>query len=105
MNLPVAVITGAASGIGLETVRRLARTHRVAMLDLDGAAAERAVGSLDGAASAFRCDITDQASVASAVGGVVERYGTIDVAISNAGVGAIGAARHLAPDVLATQVD
>src|SRR5262245_9698045 len=102
MSLPVAVITGAASPIGLETARRLARTHRVALLDLDAAVAERAVAGLGGVAAAFRCDITDQSSVAAAVAGVVERYGAIDVAISNAGVGAIGAARHLAPDVLAT---
>lgn len=101
MSLPVAVITGAANGIGLETGRRLIRTHQVALLDIDGEAAEKAAAKLDGAAAAFRCDITDRASVAAAVGGIIDRFGTIDVAVSNAGIGTVGAARHLDPDVLA----
>jgi NAD(P)-dependent dehydrogenase (short-subunit alcohol dehydrogenase family) len=103
--LPVAVITGAASGIGLETARRLVRTHRVAILDLHGALAEQAVASLAGTAVALHCDITDQDSVTTAVDSVIEHFGRIDVAISNAGIGAIGAARHLDPDVLAAQLD
>src|SRR5689334_13477894 len=61
MPLPVAVITGAANGIGLETARRLARTHRVALLDIDGEAAEKAAAEVDSTAAAFRCDITDPA--------------------------------------------
>ena len=62
MTRPVAVVTGAAHGIGLETARRLPATHRVALLDLDAAGAERAAAGrrrrrLGG------CDITDPDAV------------------------------------------
>ena len=58
MTRPVAVVTGAARGIGLETARRLSATHRVALLDLDAAGAERAAAGL-GDAMWAGCDITD----------------------------------------------
>src|SRR4029453_5254854 len=46
MPRPVAVVTGAARGIGLETARRLSATHRVALLDLDAEGVERAAAGL-----------------------------------------------------------
>ncbi|WP_374116113.1 SDR family NAD(P)-dependent oxidoreductase [Streptomyces sp. CoH27] len=55
MARPVAVITGAASGIGLAVTRRLARTHRVALLDIDGDAVRQAARDL--AARAARGDL------------------------------------------------
>lgn len=105
MSSPVAVITGAANGIGLETARRLLSTHRVACLDIDRDGVERATASLGSEVLALPCDIVDGTSVAAAVDAVVERWGSIDVAVANAGIGSIGAARHLSPDVLATQLD
>jgi NAD(P)-dependent dehydrogenase (short-subunit alcohol dehydrogenase family) len=105
MPQPVAVITGAAKGIGFETARRLAATHRVAALDRDREGVQRATGELDGDVLALPCDIVDGASVTRAVDSVLERWGSIDVAVSNAGIGTVGAARHLSPDVLAAQLD
>ena len=105
MTKPVAIITGAASGIGLAMARRLAKTHRLALLDINGLAAEHAAADIGDHTAAFRCDITDQTSVEAAVHHVVERFGTIDVAVANAGIGTAGTARHLAPDVLAAQLD
>jgi NAD(P)-dependent dehydrogenase (short-subunit alcohol dehydrogenase family) len=103
---PVAVITGAARGIGLETALQLQRTHRIALLDIDGDGAERAAAQIGGdAVAAAACDITDGAAVARAVADVVERCGGIDVAIANAGIATAGALRHLDPDVLALQLD
>jgi NAD(P)-dependent dehydrogenase (short-subunit alcohol dehydrogenase family) len=102
---PVAVITGAARGIGLETARQLSATHRVALLDRDAGGAERAAAQIGADAVHAACDITDADAVASAVADVVERCGGIDVAIANAGIATAGALRHLDPDVLALQLD
>ena len=104
MARPVAVITGAARGIGLETAKRLSASHRVALLDLDAEGVERAAAGLGDAVWAG-CDITDADSVAGAVDQVVAECGGIDVCISNAGIAAAGALRHLDPDVLAAQLN
>jgi NAD(P)-dependent dehydrogenase (short-subunit alcohol dehydrogenase family) len=105
MPRPVAVVTGAARGIGLESARRLAATHRVALLDIDADGAERAAAQLRGDAVWGTCDITDADAVTSAVADVAERCGGIDVAIANAGIATAGAVRHLDPDVLALQLN
>jgi NAD(P)-dependent dehydrogenase (short-subunit alcohol dehydrogenase family) len=104
VSRPVAVVTGAARGIGLESARRLSATHRVALLDLDGPAVERAAAEI-GDAVAFECDITDARSVEAAVEGVVAACGGIDVCVSNAGIATAGALRHLDPDVVAAQLN
>ncbi|WP_433634877.1 SDR family NAD(P)-dependent oxidoreductase [Nocardia sp. CA-120079] len=105
MANPVAVITGGASGIGLEVARRLANSHRVAILDIDGDAAGRAAELIGDAAIAVECDIVKPKSVSAAIETVLEKFGRIDVAISNAGIGTVGVARHLDPEVLAVQLD
>ncbi len=104
MSRPVAVITGGARGIGLETARRLSDTHRVALLDLDGDGAHRAAAGLGGDAIAAQCDITDAQSVAAAVEQVVMEAGGIDVCISNAGIATAGSLRLLDPEVVAAQL-
>jgi NAD(P)-dependent dehydrogenase (short-subunit alcohol dehydrogenase family) len=101
---PVALVSGAARGIGLETARRLSATHRVALLDLDEDGVERAAAEL-GDAVAAGCDITNPGAVAAAIEQVVDECGGIDVCISNAGIATAGALRHLDPDVVAAQVN
>src|SRR3954462_11553453 len=105
MARPVAVTPGGARGIGLESARQLAATHRVALLDRDAPGAERAAAEIGGDAVHAAYDITDAASVTGAVTAVAERCGGIDVAIANAGIATAGSLRHLDPDVLALQLD
>ena len=102
MNRPVAVITGAAQGIGLETARRLSATHRVALLDVDSGRLPDAAAACGADAIHTTCDITVQEQVDAAVAFVVDQAGGIDVAISNAGIAAGGTLRHIDPDVLHT---
>lgn len=83
------VVTGGGGGIGGATCRRFAQEGaRVAVLDLDLEAAERtaaAIREAGGSAAAFRCDITDRASVDAAIAATESSLGPIDVLVNNAG--------------------
>ena len=87
----VAVITGAARGIGFGIAQRFASEGAsIAILDLDEAAAQEAAGRLelaDGAqAIGVGCDVVDSAAAHSAVRRVVEELGGIHILVNNAGV-------------------
>ncbi|MGU3493041.1 SDR family NAD(P)-dependent oxidoreductase [Xanthobacteraceae bacterium A53D] len=85
----VALITGAARGIGLATAKRfLADGWRVGMLDIEAemlAAAVEALGVQD-RALALPCDVADRAGVTAAVDALVARFGRLDALVNNAGV-------------------
>jgi 3-oxoacyl-[acyl-carrier protein] reductase len=87
----VAVVTGAARGIGFATAQRFAEEGaRVAVLDLDEAQAQEAAARL-GAADAgghlgLACNVGDSASVEAAVTRVVEELGGLHILVNNAGV-------------------
>lgn len=87
----VAIITGAARGIGLGTARRLAAEGAsVALIDLDeGAAAEAAAGIEtvgDARAIGIGCDVADAASAEAAVERTVSELGGLHILVNNAGV-------------------
>ncbi len=82
----IVVITGGGSGIGAATAKAFARAGaEVAVLDRDGAAAERVAGSLGGSALALAGDVSDASAVRAAFDRVCERFGGVDIVVSNAG--------------------
>ncbi|MGZ3282376.1 MAG: 3-hydroxybutyrate dehydrogenase [Xanthobacteraceae bacterium] len=85
----VAIVTGAASGIGKEIARTYAREGaRVVIADLNQTAADATAAELGGPqkALAVAMDVTDERQVESGVARTVEQFGKIDVLVSNAGI-------------------
>ncbi|CAN6169151.1 unnamed protein product [Urochloa humidicola] len=85
----VAVITGAASGIGAATAREFVRNGaRVVLADVQddlGRALAAGLGA-DDTVCYTRCDVTDEAQVAAAVDLAVARHGKLDIMFNNAGI-------------------
>lgn len=94
----VALITGGASGIGLSVAGLLQRRGwRLALMDLDGPALQAAAARLAGGEVLTSAgDVTRAEDNARAVDAAVQRFGGIDLAWANAGVGAGGPLRHVA---------
>ena len=86
----VAIVTGAASGIGKEIAIVYGREGaKVVIADLVPAAAEKAAAELRAAgagAMAVAMDVTDEAQVGAGVAAVVKAWGGVDILVSNAGI-------------------
>jgi 2-hydroxycyclohexanecarboxyl-CoA dehydrogenase len=82
----VAVVTGGASGIGLGAAHALAADgHRVAVLDLNGAAAKTAAAELNQAVG-IEVDVADRASVDAAFARVRAELGPVEILVTSAGI-------------------
>jgi len=85
----VAIVTGAASGIGKEIARTYAREGaRVVIADLNQTAADAVAAELGGPlkALAVAMDVTNEQQVEAGVARTIEQFGKIDVLVSNAGI-------------------
>jgi NAD(P)-dependent dehydrogenase (short-subunit alcohol dehydrogenase family) len=87
LNGKVALVTGAARGIGYETARQIhMRGASVAVVDLDPEQAREAAERIGERAIGIGADVTDHAAIMQAVAETVERFGGLDVAVANAGI-------------------
>jgi 3-oxoacyl-[acyl-carrier protein] reductase len=86
----VAIVTGGAGGIGQAVANRLcAEGAKVAILDIDGAAARKAATTLGDngfEAMPLTCDVTKRAEVLTAVEATLKRFGRVTVLVNNAGI-------------------
>jgi len=84
----VAIVTGAAAGIGWATAQRLAQeVAHVVIADLRGDEAQARAATLGPAHAGVACDVSDEAQVKELVASTVRRFGRLDVLVNNAGIG------------------
>ena len=82
----VAIITGAAKGIGFSTAQRFAQEGAIVILaDMNLEAVKGAAAQIQGA-QAYAMNVTDRASIQAAVDQVMQKHGRIDILINNAGI-------------------
>jgi NAD(P)-dependent dehydrogenase (short-subunit alcohol dehydrogenase family) len=87
----VALITGAARGIGFATAKLMAEDGwRVALLDRDGAALDAAMESFGDGALRIEADVSDPQGAPRSIAACTERFGQLDALVNNAGVADFG---------------
>ena len=87
LNGKVALVTGAARGIGFETARQIhLRGGSVAVVDLNAGEAREAAERIGERAIGLATDVTDHSAVMQSVAETVERFGGLDVVVANAAI-------------------
>ena len=100
----IAVITGAARGIGHQIARAYAAHGATVVLsDVDASAAEAAASAVPGA-TAVRCDVRDQNSVAELFDRAANEYGKVDIAVANAGIATVSTLLEMSFDTWRTMM-
>jgi NAD(P)-dependent dehydrogenase (short-subunit alcohol dehydrogenase family) len=95
----VAIVTGAARGIGAGVVLALAKNgYAVGLIGLEGDLLRRNAKAIGSQALAFEADVTDRMGLGNAFEGVRERFGRIDAIVSNAGISNFDLLRTMSPD-------
>lgn len=91
MEGKVAIVTGASSGIGLHAARLFAeKGASVVLADLDETAGKEAVQAIEGAGGSalfVKTNVSESAQVKELVEKTIERFGRLDYAVNNAGIG------------------
>lgn len=94
----VAVITGAASGIGAATARLLSQEGaQVVLADIGDDGGRSLAATLGASAMPVKCDVSKAADVEALVKAAIARHGRIDILFNNAGIGSFGTSVELAP--------
>lgn len=106
----VAIVTGAAKGIGLAIAERLARDGaKLVLADLDEAGLKQACAHLSkefGAeVTSHAGDLSDQGTAEKTINLASERFGRLDILVNNAGGGIIKAFTEQTPETLKTTID
>ena len=102
MNTRAAVVTGAASGIGLGVAHRLTEAgHAVALLDRDGAGAEAAAADLVARgyrATAYEVDVADRGALERVFAEVRTQFGRVTILVTSAGIESFDAVADITPE-------
>jgi meso-butanediol dehydrogenase/(S,S)-butanediol dehydrogenase/diacetyl reductase len=94
-----ALVTGAASGIGAATVRRLVRGGaNVLAVDMNPDGLNKLAAELGDAVHPHIAELTDRAQVEGAVEAAVQKFGKLDILINNAGIGSLARVTDLDPE-------
>ncbi|HVX42807.1 MAG TPA: SDR family NAD(P)-dependent oxidoreductase [Mycobacteriales bacterium] len=95
----VAVVTGAARGIGRHVTERLAAEGVItAGLDIRTDQLKELGAALPGPSAQLECDVSDEEQVARSIDEVIRRFGRVDILVNNAGITAGGATETLAAE-------